>query len=63
MICEDGSRVVVVPVVVEPVVVPAPRAVVPIQVADIDVAILVAVIYNVPPFPPPLESRLSRKAG
>ena len=55
MSCDNGSRVVVVPVIVEPVVVPVPRTIVPVQVADIDIAVRVAVMYNMPSVPLPFE--------
>ncbi len=55
VICEQSRRVVAVPVVVEPVVVPIPRPVVEIQIANVKVAIGVAVTYRMPPLPPPLE--------
>ena len=50
-----GRGVVVVPVVVKPVVVPLPPAIVPVEVANVEVAVRVAVAYKVPPVPPPLE--------
>ena len=55
VICEQSRRVVAVPVVVEPVVVPIPHPVVEIQIADIEIAIRVAVAYRMPSLPPPLE--------
>ncbi len=51
----ESSRVVVVEVIVEPVVVPVPPVVVPIEVTNIQVAVRVAVLYNLPSMPPPLE--------
>ncbi len=50
-----SSRVVVVEVVVEPIVVPVPLLTVPVEVTDIQVAVRVAILYNLPSKPPPLE--------
>ena len=55
MSCGNRGRVVVVPVVVKPVVVPVPPVVVPVQVTDVEVAIGVAVAYEMPSVPLPLE--------
>lgn len=52
--CEK-RRVVRLPVIVEPVVAPVPPTVVPIQVTDVEVAIRVAVMHDVPSIAPPLE--------
>ena len=41
MSCENGRRVVVVPVVVQPIHVPVPRTVVPVQVPDVTVTVRV----------------------
>lgn len=47
--CENGGGVVGVPVVVEPVVVRDPATVVPVQVANVEVATSVAVRIERPP--------------
>jgi hypothetical protein len=52
-----GKRggVVVVPVVVEPVEVPVPPVAVPDEVTDAEVAIPVAIMYEMPSTPPLIE--------
>lgn len=55
--CERG-RVVVIPAIVEPVVVRVPLSVVEVQVTDIQVAVLVAVMYRKPSAPPSIEYSL-----
>lgn len=53
--CEQSRGVVAVPVVVKPVVVPIPHPIVEIQIADIEVAVRVAVAYRMPSLPLPIE--------
>lgn len=55
MICEDRSRVVVVPIVVEPVVVRDPPRPVPVEVTDVEIAISVAESYEIYSVSPPLD--------
>lgn len=55
MSCEQSRGVVAVPDVVEPVVVPIPRSIVEVQIADVEVAVRVAVAYRMPPLPLPIE--------
>jgi len=54
-VARESCGVVVVEVVVEPVVVPVPPVAVPVEVADIQVAVRVAVLYSLPPKPLLLE--------
>ena len=60
--CENSSRLIRVPVVVEPVVVPVPRAIVEVQIADVLVAIAVAVLYRMPSITPPSVKAISRQS-
>lgn len=53
--CEQSRRVIAVPLIVQPVVVPIPRPIVEVQIADIQVAVRVAVAYRMPSLPPPFE--------
>ena len=55
MSCAQSRGVVAVELVVEPVGVPLPPAVVPVQIPNAQVAVGVAVVYEVPSIPPPLE--------
>ena len=55
---EGSRRIVSVPVVVEPVVVPMPRTIIPVQIANVDVAVRVAVMYSMPSVPLPFEPPL-----
>lgn len=55
MSCEHRRRVVGVPVVVEPVVAPVPHAIVPVEVTNVEVVVGVAVLYEMPSMPSPLE--------
>ena len=61
--CENSSRVVRVPIVVEPVVVPIPRAIVEVQITDVLVAIAVAVLYRMPSLPLPSMKAISRQSS
>ena len=54
MSCAHEGRIDTVPVVVEPVVVPVPAIAVPVQIANVEVAVGVAKLYRKPPKPPPL---------
>ena len=53
--CERSDRILEVPVVVEPIVVPVPRTVVPVEIADVEVVVRVAVMYKKPSSPLPFE--------
>jgi hypothetical protein len=44
--CAEGSRVVVVPIVVEPVVVRLPMTTVPVEVTNIEVAVRIANVQS-----------------
>ena len=55
-VARHRSRVVGVPVIVEPIVVPDPLVVVPVEVTDVEVAIGVAVLYEMSSKPPPFEA-------
>lgn len=58
--CADSRRVLIVPVVVEPIVVRAVRTVVPIAVADVEIAVAVAKACEAPPMPLSLPIECSR---
>ena len=53
--CQQSRRVVAVEVVVKPVVVPVPPAIVPVQIANVEIAVRVAVAYEMPSKPLPLD--------
>ena len=53
--CPNRGGIAGVPVVVEPVVVPVPPVAAPVEVADVQEAVGVAVSYETPSKPPPLE--------
>lgn len=53
--CTQSRRVVVVEVVVKPVVVPVPPVAVPVQIANVEVAVRVAVAYEMSSMPLLLE--------
>lgn len=54
-ICEHRSGVVDIPLVVEPIVVPVPPVLVPVQIPHVQVAVRVAVMYQMPSKPPSFE--------
>jgi len=61
--CENSSGLRRAELVVEPVVVPTPRAIVEVQIADVLVAIAVAVLYRMPPSTPASVKAISRQSS
>lgn len=61
--CENSSRVIGVPAVVEPVVVPLPPAVIEAEITHAQAAIGVAVLYRMPSVPLPSVKAISRQSS
>ena len=61
--CENSSRLIRVPIIVKPVVVPTPRAIIEVQIADVLVAVAVAVLYRMPSLSLPSVRAILRQSS